>query len=416
MVLNATRMLWQIGWAVGWLRLVVGYQATPENQAAASLAKPVRTVVPAASPLPVVPAAPYTGYHRYRGTVGSQPVVVELLIRRASKAGQQTCSGSYYYEKHGGQLSLQSRHDFGAGAPLVLAETDAERPTGRWQATQPIGAVLAGMWRSPTGKLLPFSLREDYTDGQGQLMAVSYELVEATAKVPCRPERDPDETKAAYRARIATAEHGYSRQLLHLLGPDTLRPSLQSLQCPVPAARRQLARAAAQEDDGCTLYTASLDVDYNAYGLLAWTEYSMEEVITGARPRHSIASAVYDLRTGHTLKLEDIFRPDSDTLLQRLITRSILRNDSPDIQPEKGQKMPTHAVDLAPLPTTFSLTNAGLEFAYYVDEFAQLNLIESSPIVFSVPVPYAELLPLLRPDSPVARLLRARGMWPPARR
>ncbi|MGI4763114.1 MAG: hypothetical protein ACRYF0_20540 [Janthinobacterium lividum] len=28
-----------------------------------------------------------------------------------------------------------------------------------------------------------------------------------------------------------------------------------------------------------------------------------------------------------------------------------------------------------------------------------------------VTITYSELLPLLRPDSPVARMLRARGLW-----
>jgi hypothetical protein len=50
------------------------------------------------------------------------------------------------------------------------------------------------------GPALPFSLREDYTDGQGRLMAANYEVVEATAKVPCRPERNEEETAAEYRA------------------------------------------------------------------------------------------------------------------------------------------------------------------------------------------------------------------------
>jgi hypothetical protein len=175
--------------------------------------------------------------------------------------------------------------------------------------------------------------------------------------------------------------------------------------------RRELARAAAEADEGCNLYTTSLDVDYNDYGLLAWTEYSTQEFATGARPQHNIVSKVYDLRTGHTIVLEDLVRPGTDTLLQRLITRSILRRDNPDIEPEAGARMPVHAADLAPLSTSISLTDGGLSFDYYCDEFAGLLLIGGSPIVFPVPVPWAELQPLLRPDSPVARMLRARGLW-----
>jgi hypothetical protein len=367
------------------------------------------------------PAAPFTGYHRYRGTVGTQPVTVELTIGfDPAKQGAMACRGSYYYGRHpAGQLLLYSPLPWHPRLALTLAETTADtthRPTGRWLATQPAGPVLSGTWRSPAGQVLPFSLREDYTDGQGHLMAAKYELAEAAAKVPCRPERKEDETKAEYHKRIATIDHGYSQLFLHLLGPDTLRPALQGLQCPTPLARRQLARAAAAEDDGCKLYSTSLDVDYNDYGLLAWTEYSTEEFANGARPSHRITSVVHDLRTGATLRLEDLVRPDTDTLLQRLITRSILRHDNADIDPKPGAKMPMHAADLAPLSTSISLTAEGLSFAYYCDEFAQLSFIEGSAIVFPVPVPWVELLPLLRPDSPVARMLRERGIWPTARR
>lgn len=237
-----------------------------------SAAKPAATAAP---------AAPFSGYHRYRGTVGGQPVTVELTIGPdPGKPAALVCRGSYYYERHpAGKLLLQSPLAWRPHLALALAETEADtthRPTGRWLATQPAGPVLSGTWRSPADQALPFSLREDYTDGQGHLMAAKYELAEAAAKVPCRPEHTEDETAAQYRKRIATTDHGYSQLFLHLLGPDTLRPALLGLQCPTPLARRQLARAAAHKDDGCNMYSTSLGVDYNDYGLLAWTEYSME--------------------------------------------------------------------------------------------------------------------------------------------
>jgi hypothetical protein len=370
---------------------------------------------------PTRAARPFVGYHRYRGTVGGHPVTVELNIDPdPEKPAAMLCRGSYYYGRHpASKLLLHSPLPWRPRLALTLDETEADtthQPTGRWLATQPAGPVLSGTWRSPAGQALPFSLREDYTDGQGHLMAAKYEIVEAAAKVPCRPERKEDETAAEYRKRIATIDHGYSQLFLHLRGPDTLRPALRGLQCLAPVARRRLARAAAAEDDGCKLYSTSLTVDYNDYGLLAWTEYSMEEFANGARPSHGIASMVHDLHTGEALRLEDIVRPDTDTLLQRLITRSILRRDNSDIWSKPGAKMPVHAADMAPLSTSISLTAEGLSFAYQCDEFAQLSFIEGSAIVFSVPVPWAELLPLLRPDSPVARMLRERGLWPPARR
>jgi hypothetical protein len=366
---------------------------------------------------PTRAARPFVGYHRYRGMVGGQPVTVELTIGpEVGSSAALVCEGSYHYDRHpAGRLLLSAPRPFRPRQALVLAETDAQRPTGRWLAGQVVGASITGTWRSPTGQLLPFSLREDYTDGRGQLMAVQYEVVEATAKLPCRPERKEEETTANYRARIASIDHGYSQSFLHLLGPDTLRPALRDLQCPVPAVRRQQVRAAAKEDDGCNLYMASLHVDYNAYGLLAWSESWTEEYEAGARPQHGMRSALYDLRTGHIITIEDVFKPSTDTLLQRLITQHILHDDNSDIEPEPGLKVPVHAADLAPLPAAgLSMADKGVEFAYHIDEFDRLPLLLGGTTLFSVIVPFAELLPFLRPDSPVVRMLRERGLWPPA--
>jgi hypothetical protein len=363
-------------------------------------------------------ARPFGGYHRYRGTVGGQPVTVELTIGPVADNGDQVvCEGSYHYDRRSaGQLLLHGLRPFQPRRALALAETEvtthASQPTGHWQAVQAAGPVLTGQWRSPAGKQLPFSLREDYTDDQGRLMAVQYEVVEAMARVPCRDERKEAETKAEYRRRIAEVEPDHRQPFLHLLGPDTLRPVLQALQCPGPAQRRRQVRAAAQEDKGCTSHTASLSVDYNAYGLLAWSEYWEDDFLNGARPQHDMEARVYDLRTGQELRLENVFRPGTDTLLQRLITRHILHDDNPDIWLTSGVAIPAFP-PLAPLPgRAFTLAANGLEFCYDTDELLNLQeFVGGGAILSTVPVPYAELLPLLRPSSPLARMLRERGLW-----
>ena len=366
---------------------------------------------------PVISRArpPYLGYHRYRGTVGGQPVTVELTIGPSPDAHDSTvCQGRYTYDRQpAGQLLLSGPRPYQPRQPLRLTEADKVqlgRITGRWRASQPVGAVISGTWTSPAGKQPPFSLHEAYTDAQGRLMSVSYEVVGEEAKAPCQPEHEKGETKAEYRTRVAGYNHGYSKQFLHLLGPDTLRPSLRGLQCPLPAQRHQLVRTAAREDDGCNFHTASLDVDCNDYGLLAWSEGLEDDFITGGRPQHGMRAMVYDLRTGEALAMADIVRPGTDTLLQRLITQHLLHDDNPDIHPTPRMAVPAHAVDLAPLPAQlFSLTKDGLEFGYQIEELD--SFIEGGTILCWVPVPYPDLLPLLRPDSPVARMLRERGLW-----
>ena len=52
------------------------------------------------------------------------------------------------------------------------------------------------------------------------------------------------------------------------------------------------------------------------------------------------------------------------------------------------------------------MVEEGLLFQYRTYEIVRYIY---GPI--DITIPYAELIPLLRPDSPVARMLRQRGLW-----
>ncbi|RZK62068.1 MAG: hypothetical protein EOO59_03525 [Hymenobacter sp.] len=386
--------------------------ATPATAPAAPVAAITSTSLSAAAPITVA-------YRRYRGTVGGQPVTLELTIGQGYGATDPlVCSGTYTYDRHSaGQLLLSSPQSYQRGRPLQLQEADSTRPqlpTGTWQATQALGPVLTGTWRSPAGRVLPFRLREDYTDGRGHLLAAGYEVLRESVVLPCRAARYDDETRQEYRARVKNLPNGYDLQFLHLLGPDTLRPGPQAVQCPVPSQRRQLVRAAAKES-GCSYHGEDLQVDYNAYGLLA-CRHNWEDDEGTARPSHGTSATVYDLRSGQPVSLPEVLRPGTDTLLQQLITRHLLDGSTPDSIPRPEPDAYAPASGLVPLPggadysrANFSLTANGLAFGYYLDEVQ--SFVDGGNLLFAVVVPYNELLPLLRSDSPVAHMLRERGLW-----
>ena len=359
---------------------------------------------------------PYTGYHRYQGTVGGQPVTMMLTIGPDQYDSTKTvCAGTYYYgTARRGLLDLINASPYQPRQPLALDESDASKVTGTWRATQPAGPRLSGTWTSPTGQQLPFELRETYQDAQGRQLAVRYEVLKDNVVLPCRLERYEDETEKEYRTRRENMPNGYYLQFLHLLGPDTLRPALRALQCPVPRKRRQLVRAEAKKN-GCNYHDENLHVDYNDYGLLA-CRYYWEDDMGGARPAHSTSATVYDLRRGQLLALPEVLRPGPDSLLRRLITQHLLDGSTPDITPNSDLAMPTQSDELAPLPggadlrlADFSLTNEGMAFGYNFDEMS--GFVSGGNLLFEVVVPYRELQPLLRSDSPVARMLRERGLW-----
>jgi hypothetical protein len=397
----------------GTLAALASCQAAPDTTtsvpATHSAATKAASASAAASSQHVGAGVPFAGYHRYRGTVGTLPVTMALLISPDRYDSTKTiCSGSYYYDQgQRGLLDLSAEGTYQPQQPLRLEEAISSKTSGTWRATQPAGPLLSGTWLSSTGKQLPFVLREDYTDGAGHLMAVRYEMLDESVELPCQ--REEGETKAEYHARIANAPNGYDQQFLHLLGPDTLRPGLQALQCPVPRERRRLTRVAAREN-GCAYHSASLSVGYNEHGPISWSEY-WEDDAGGSRPSHGSSATVCDLRTGGTLSLTDVLRPNTDTLLQRLITQHLLHGDNPDIELQDGVTMPARAADGMPLPGggEFGLANDGLEFGYYIDNVSAF--VGGGPLLFSVLVPYTDLLPLLRPNSPVARMLRERGLW-----
>ena len=419
MLRNATRTFWWIGGVGCWLGLLAGCQgntnlAKEENAAAAPNGQAAGS--PTTGP-------PYTGYHRYQGTVGGQPVTMMLTIGPDQYDSTKTvCAGTYYYgTARRGLLNLiNAGASYQPRQPLELDESDARKVTGTWRATQPAGPLLAGTWTSPTGQQMPFALRETYQDAQGRQLAVRYEIVEETTFGPmCQPDREDatdgapadeadsaaaDEEPSEYEQQQRRPSELY-RDYLHLLGPDTLRPALRALQCPVPQKRRKADRAYAAGDGSCGENSESIAVTFNDFGLLSVNEPSYVYSYGAAHFNHSAGSRIFDLRTGDYVGLEDLLRPGAEVKFQRLLTRHLLRD--PHTDGDATVREGTYALngELVPLPAGVALSYTGLECLY-----GESDLSASLGYV-SLDVPWAELLPLLRPNSPVARMLRERGLW-----
>ena len=169
------------------------------------------------------------GYHRYRGTLAGRPVQVELAVLKrpfGSASEYVVCEGSYYYPRLGVAHRLEVEGLFEPEQLLELrarCDTCELRTGDAWCATQPLGPHLSGVCvLRGSQRAVPFDLRESYA------RAAHYEiLAEATTgRVGRNYWGKPDTTHI-------------EAEYLHLLEPDTLRPALARLQCPVPARRRQ---------------------------------------------------------------------------------------------------------------------------------------------------------------------------------
>lgn len=380
------------------MALLAGCHAASDKTAPTAAPGQARTVVAKDSGGTAGPAAkqaarlPFTGYRRFRGTVGGQPVTVELTIGldKTYLRKKLTCTGSYYYgQANAGLLDLSAEGAYQPQQPLRLREMTGAKASGVWQAAQVAGPVLVGTWRSPAGKQLPFKLREDYTDGQGRLMAMRYEVLYEDFEGP----------RCVSRLQKLYPRATLSRSVLHLLGADTLQPALRRLQCARPAQRRAAAKVYMRGDGACCETLEGPLVEFNDFGLLAFSTGTRHLSYEAGRFDHSSSSTIYDLRGGQELTLNNLLRPGADTLLQRLLTQHLLHdslNDGEAGSIARGEE----GDQLVVLPNEVSLSYTGLVCKYGDDA--------------SLGVPWRELLPLLRPDSPVARMLRERGLWPGA--
>ena len=148
-----------------------------------------------------------------------------------------------------------------------------------------------------------------------------------------------------------------------------------------------------------------LTVSYDDYGLLSLATSHEGDYKDAVHPEHGAGAVTYDLRTGRALTIAQLIRPGTDTMLSRLITRHLESDEQ--VAADELMSIATIEGGFAKLPAQgLGVVEQGLTFTYTSSEI--LDIVHP-PVTLLVP--WAELQPLLRPDSPVARMLRARGLW-----
>lgn len=335
---------------------------------------------------PQPPGPPLTATtRRYVGTVGPLPVVLALTVA-------DSVQGSYYYQGRGGRLRLRASRAR-TGQPLTLRETDPEtgRPTGRWQTRQPAGPVLSGSWHSPDGRRqLPFTLREDYAG------AVRYAI-------------------QTYTQLLKSGACGLSgdQQFVASLAWDKVQ-----LLPPTSAVAARVQRRLDQEKPAlevCVETTETAEVTYNADFLLSIEWFRHEYAFNTPHPFGYYRHLTFDLRTGRPLALKELLRPGFELPLRRLLSER-LRTDpgyadiyQGEIEGDSTQTRWPLGPDgqpLVELPRTgYYLTPMGVAFQYDTYEIAMY--VDGPQLV---EISYRDIRPLVRPGSPLARLLQRRGL------
>ena len=390
------------GASVRWARRPAG---APTQPVSAVAARPAPTC-----PVGAGPARDSTGLtserthvaaptQRYVGTVGGEPATVALRwVRPDSVVG--TCF--LWQRVTAYPLLTTSRRQPGR---LQLAEpgtvfhqppTEPVASPGYWQLSSGPGPRLRGYWRDAAGRQLPLILHESY---QG---AVRYTLETFAVVGPFRRE--------AQRRPV------HAGDFLRLLGPAAHAPLARELY-PSRAERRALLL----DNEGEAACTSTIAVQLNDFDLLSYYQFDVIDPFEGQNDL-SLTATLLDLRTGRELSVASQLRPGYQRPLRRLLTWQLQHNPhfnylEPGQPPtdahawgrRDAQGRPTSLVSLPAEGEALALTGPGLEATYYRGTlFGGGGPLEPR---YPVCVPYQALRPLVRPGTPLARMLQARGLW-----
>jgi hypothetical protein len=381
------------------LQLLADRSAATQTSEAADLDSAKAVPAPVEEPPPQIPAdtairftaydpvagdtlAPPLTEHRYVGTLGGRAIVVQL------SAGANSAAGSWYYRTgqpaHERQLVFRAQR----AGQLVLGEaittntpTDADTAAAEWRLRWPLGRVLTGQRRALHGAgRQAVQLRANYTQ------AVPYQLLGLTAH------------GNRCDALSGRSQPYYSAEFVRVLSADSLR--LDLWQAPPPAARRDSVRHWLRSE-WCQQTFQNINVTLNDYDLLSYNVYT-EAYYYGAHPEHGHTGFIADLRTGNEWLVEELLLPGTEPALLKLLARH-LRHDYPKMSQDDSWDWKT----VPPYPDSFTLTPTGLCARY--GDYALAGY--ASFAANSTTISYAELRPLVRPGTPLAHMLRARGMW-----
>lgn len=413
-------------WLVSWL-VLAGCETRPARQPGAATAPAVASPAASSASAPARPAAAaprparadarptepeeepappalemrageLTQYRRYVGTLGSQPVVVELFTGREYVGQEQPVCRGHYYDARRGTTKTFSSEPFYPRKQLRLAASsyDDTDSTEHWQLRQPLGPRLTGTVTAANKPRRRLTLRENYTD--------AVPLAIGTAQMYGNSMRLHNDDN---REELHTFAGSVLLQYVRLLGRAAHQPRLQRILSSRPAELRAELREEFSEDS-VSLYSIKeeLSLDLNDYGILSYSKYVSDYEDGGNHSGASFPAFTFDLRTGRPITLASLVKPGNRKALMRLALRYLDPNYRQELSNFYNSPSNADALkdDYDALKETFGLSPKGLTLQGLLGPYAL------GPTIITIP--YAALRPLLRPRTPLNRVLVARGLQP----
>jgi hypothetical protein len=332
-------------------------------------------------------------YHRYVGWLGTRPVVVELMMNPEKYDLTYTLSGGYYIERHGFTTELSFR-TFSPHRRLRFNAYPAGDSTEHWQAQQPLGPKLTGTVTAAGKPRRRFVLCEDYRG------AVPLAICSATMY------GRPVVAEFGDRGEPGQFTGSYQPQYVQLLGRAAHRPALQRLFPSRPAqVRARLRREFREGEANMANIQEWLAITLNNYGILGYSKFISDFSAGASHPQNIWKSWSYDLYTGRRITLASLIKPGSKPALLRLALQYMDPSYLTDLQewyddPQQGAE----SLSYLHLEEVFGLAPDGLTLSD--------NLGPHSMGPTTITIPYTALRPLLRPRTPLNRVLVAQGLPP----
>jgi len=334
---------------------------------------------------------PKSFYKKLIGSIDKYPVVMDLLVM------DSTCSGWYYYEKHGIPIRIAGTRN---NSGIELREEDSKgNITGTFRGS--IGNDgFNGTWTGSNGYPLPFSIREDYSRGSvkmkpeaftnhyevkpemGHEYAFSYLLLEDVSKTV----RD-----SVYSNLYGVKPGGKDPEAaLKKLIKNDLDSALADYKSEVQLAIEDTSLSSYMFNWS---YSTFLEPVFNERDLLS-IAYNSYMYTGGAHGMYGTSNYVFDTKTGRAITLDKIFLPGYDAKLTKLLEQQFRK----DNEVAAGQSLSDFGLFVEKIEPTenFFIAKNGIGFTYVPYEIGPYAAGQIEIIV-----PYTLLNELINPKGPV---------------
>ena len=352
-----------------------------------------------------------TFYKQFKGTIGTQPITLNLTKSNSADEGTaNTFSGFVYYESDQKPMRIYGISEESGNINLDVWSHEGNESF--FNGKQNADGIFAGTWADTVSmphKSLPFSLRETYDN---HAIAFDYaNFIDSSVLFKGRE----DSPKALFMSGILTPVGTEDKTIAAFLNKcflTTVDPNF-NLSDTTPMDKRpkiSYPNATAMNKAQCAAYfkdylqtmkdekpgadynlnynnSSIVNVIYNADNLLSIAESSYT-FTGGAHGMDVTTLSSYQLQNRKKLTLDDIFKPDYQPVVVKLLETAVRKQLN--IKPNESLNSALF-VDKMEITDNFAVTQKGILFLYNADEIASHAQGE-----FSIFIPFADLKGVLK--------------------